>query len=83
MRPTHLLDRRLDAPPISRLTFLALPLAFGGTLCGLQLGFVAMRTDKAPRVVVDCADVHGIVLLAIEVRPPVFIEDDNAAMGRI
>ena len=84
MRPTHLLDRRLDAPPISRLILLALPLALCGFLRGLHFGLVAMRADKAPRVIVDSGDVHGIVLLTIEVfAPPIFIGNDNAAMGRI
>src|SRR3972149_1403218 len=66
VRAAHLLDRSLNSAPISRLILLALPLAFSGPLGGLQFGLVTMRTDKAPRVVMDCVAVHGPSSLPIE-----------------
>jgi|GEM_PF-3866116 len=59
MRTAHFFDRGLNPAPIDRLVLLALALAIGGFLRGLKFGPVAMRTDKAPSIVMDFLAVHG------------------------
>jgi hypothetical protein len=62
MRSAHLPDRRFDAAPVLGLRFVALLLAFGSPLGGLYGGFVAVRANQTPRVLMDVVHVHWNVL---------------------
>jgi hypothetical protein len=55
----------LNPPPILGLLFLALPLAMGRPLRGLELGFIAMRANEAPRIVMDRSAIHGLLLCSL------------------